>query len=97
VRANDETMLFMMACTLLQMSGADELVASEGAEESRVFAEGVGGSGLLFSAAEAWLLNFAFFDPELRRQRSVVATSAFLSPNSPPLRPVCAARLVPSR
>lgn len=66
VCATAETMLFMIACTLLQMVACDRLVASEGAQESQVF------RGLpeeaRFTEAEAMLLNFAFFDPELRAQ-----------------------------
>lgn len=41
VKANEETMLYMMACTLLQMVACDILVESEGHKESQIFARGI--------------------------------------------------------
>ena len=64
VRANPETMLFMIACTLLQMVACDRLAASEGRDESQIF-RGLP-EAARFTEAEAILLNFAFFDPDLR-------------------------------
>jgi len=67
VKANEETMLYMMACTLLQMVACDVLVESEGPKESEIFAKGIP-AGVHFTESEAVLLNFAFFDPQIRRQ-----------------------------
>jgi hypothetical protein len=77
VRATEDTMMFMMACTLLQMVAVDQLVESEGHRESRIFAEGLP-PRVHFTAVEARLLNFAFFDPTLRRAMKLAAFEQLL-------------------
>ena len=79
VRGNTETMLFMMACTLLQMLGLEHLAAGYSPEESvdqqpksEIFSVGIPAS-MKLSAPEAWLLNFAFFSPVLRRSGATCA------------------------
>lgn len=77
VRGNNETMLFMIACTLLQMLGLEKMIngykkTEGGYVTSTIFAAGIP-LHMKLSQPEAWLLNYAFFNPVLRRSGATCA------------------------
>jgi hypothetical protein len=81
VKVCEETMLYMIASTLLQMLGLDHLVESYSDVESQIFTVGIP-NRIRLTEAERFLLNYAFFDPQLRRSGKIADLMQLLATQS---------------